>query len=105
MQAYTQNVDIYGVSSINAVYNGKLYYMSTTTPTYITFTATTENGLETLTVSNDGKEGSADVWTHEVVPLGIPPVPVTTADNGKFMRVVNGQWAADSVANAKGVSF
>lgn len=32
-------------------------------------------------------------------------VPVTAADNGKFLRVVDGQWAADSVANAKGVSF
>ena len=32
-------------------------------------------------------------------------VPVTTADNGKFLRVVDGQWAADSIANAKGVSF
>lgn len=35
----------------------------------------------------------------------MPPVPVTAADNGKFLRVVDGQWAADSVANAKGVSF
>ena len=32
-------------------------------------------------------------------------VPVTTADNGKFLRVVDGQWAAEAVANAKGVSF
>lgn len=32
-------------------------------------------------------------------------VPVTTADNGKFLRVVNGVWAAAPVDNANGVSF
>lgn len=32
-------------------------------------------------------------------------VPVTTADNGKFLRVVDGAWAAVSVPNANGVSF
>ena len=69
-QAYSQVTDIVGSASINATYNGKLYYMSAGTSTSMTFAATTENGLETLTVSNDGKEGSADVWTHEVVPLG-----------------------------------
>lgn len=30
---------------------------------------------------------------------------VTTADNGKFLRVVNGAWAAAVVDNANGVSF
>lgn len=30
---------------------------------------------------------------------------VTTADNGKFLRVVNGAWAAVSIANANGGSF
>ena len=104
-QAYSFATAVIGGASVNANYNGKLYYMSDATDTSLTFTATTENGLETLTVSNDGKEGSEDVWTHEVVPLGIPPVPVTTADNGKFLRVVDGQWAADSISNAKGVSF
>lgn len=198
MQAYGMDTDISGAASINAVYNGKLYYMSASTDTSITFAATTENGLATLTVSNDGKEGSTDVWTHKVTPFGnkvvvtltsqnnkytpsisaktiysaskagknvvlkdpinsseIPlvystsydvgiatfssvnqmssisqgigspyvstweirgedtatlyrtPLPpaVSSSDNGKFLRVVDGQWAADSVANAKGVSF
>ena len=36
----------------------------------------------------------------------VPLLPdVTAADNGKFLRVVNGAWAADSVPNANGVSF
>ncbi len=30
---------------------------------------------------------------------------VTTADNGKFLRVVNGLWAAVAIANANGGSF
>lgn len=33
------------------------------------------------------------------------PVAVTAADNGKFLRVVNGAWAAAAVADASGVSF
>lgn len=34
---------------------------------------------------------------------GLPEV--TTADNGKFLRVVDGVWAAATVASATGVSF
>ena len=30
---------------------------------------------------------------------------VTTSDNGKFLRVVNGAWAAVAIANANGGSF
>lgn len=30
---------------------------------------------------------------------------VTTSDNGKFLRVVNGAWAVAEVDNASGVSF
>ena len=30
---------------------------------------------------------------------------VTTTDNGKVLRVVNGAWAAASIANANGGSF
>ena len=204
MQAYGLGLNIVGGASINAAYDGKLYYMFATTRTSVTFAATTENGLETLTVSNDGKEGSADVWTHEVVSLisdytfcpylflhenntggyylsdkdgnevlprvisnqygsiqyiyyrrfkytisstgneapyvdflavngdkyaiisvdiaanygqgtvtwsGWEPIcpnqtpKVTTADNGKFLRVVDGAWAAAEITNAKGVSF
>lgn len=37
------------------------------------------------------------------IPEGVPSV--TTADNGKFLRVVNGAWAAVNIANANGGSF
>lgn len=38
--------------------------------------------------------------------ITIREVPaVTAADNGKFLRVVSGAWAAATVDNANGVSF
>lgn len=46
--------------------------------------------------SVNGKTGAVTV--HEVPA-------VTTADNGKFLRVVNGAWAAVEIANANGGSF
>ena len=46
--------------------------------------------------SVNGKTGAVTV--HEVPT-------VTTSDNGKFLRVVNGVWAADTVPSAGGVAF
>ena len=46
--------------------------------------------------SVNGHTGAVTV--HEV------PV-VTTSDNGKFLRVVSGAWAAVEIANANGGSF
>lgn len=46
-----------------------------------------------------------DVWidpsgeASEILPQ------VTAADNGKFLRVVNGNWAAQTVPDAEGVGF
>lgn len=37
------------------------------------------------------------------IPEGVPSV--TTSDNGKFLRVVNGAWAAVAIDNANGGSF
>ena len=41
--------------------------------------------------------------TGDVTIREIPSV--TTSDNGKFLRVVNGAWAVAEVDNANGVSF
>lgn len=38
-------------------------------------------------------------------PAGIGLPAVTAEDNGKFARVVNGAWAAETVPTAEGVSF
>ena len=52
-------------------------------------------GDSTVTSVN-GKTGAVTV--HEVPA-------VTASDNGKFLQVVNGTWAAVEIANANGGSF
>ena len=52
-------------------------------------------GDSTVTSVN-GKTGAVTV--HEVPA-------VTASDNGKLLQVVNGAWAAVSIANANGGSF
>ena len=47
------------------------------------------------------KRGDGYIWKN--APSGLPTV--TTEDNGKFLRVVNGAWAAATIENANGVSF
>ena len=46
--------------------------------------------------SVNGKTGAVTIYE---VPA------VTTSDNGKFLRVVNGAWAVEAIDNANGVSF
>lgn len=52
------------------------------------------------------KENSAVDFSNATVTglSGLLPT-VATSDNGKFLRVVNGAWAAATVENANGVSF
>lgn len=38
-------------------------------------------------------------WGEKELPT------VTDSDNGKFLRVVNGAWAASDISDANGVSF
>ena len=45
----------------------------------------------------------SDIGLGNVDNVKLPSV--TTADNGKFLRVVNGAWAAVEIANANGGSF
>ena len=40
-----------------------------------------------------------DAWSKKELPA------VTASDNGKFLRVVSGAWAAVSISDANGVSF
>ena len=47
-----------------------------------------------------GADGNAEA---QDMPSDMPEV--TTADNGKFLRVVDGAWAAATIANAEGVLF
>ena len=51
---------------------------------------------QVLTKTADGQE-----WKDAAKELPA----VTASDNGKFLRVVNGAWAAESIPNANGGSF
>lgn len=50
---------------------------------------------------SDGKDGSVGPAGKD--GAGVPTV--TTANNGQFLRVVNGAWAASTVPNAEKESF
>ena len=92
-----------GGGTADAVEWNKVLDKPTTIAGYGITDAKIENG--TITLSNqtitpvtsvNGKTG--------VVTIGEVP-SVTTSDNGKFLRVVNGAWAAAAIDNASGVSF
>lgn len=44
-------------------------------------------------------QNNKDSWGTKELPA------VTASDNGKFLRVVSGAWAAAEIANANGGSF
>lgn len=54
------------------------------------------NDNEIYIVQDNNKSG---VITIREIPA------VTASDNGKFLRVVNGAWAAVAIADANGVKF
>ena len=57
---------------------------------------------QTIKVSAVDENGQPTEW--EAVDMeGVPSV--TTADDGKFLRVVSGVWAAVTVPNAEEASF
>ena len=58
-----------------------------------------------LAPTETGSVGTSDAYARgdHTHPRELPNV--TTADNGKFLRVVNGAWAAVEIANANGGSF
>lgn len=59
------------------------------------------------TITYNGTVGKWYAWLGTLARASdIPAIPaVTVADNGKFLRVVNGAWAAVEIANANGGSF
>lgn len=50
-------------------------------------------------------DGNGGVASAEAGADYMAPVVVTAEDNGKFLRVVDGSWAAVAVDSASGVSF
>ena len=92
-----------GGGTADAVEWNKVLDKPTTIAGYGITDAKIENG--TITLSNQtitpvtSVNGGTGVITIREVPA------VTTADNEKFLRVVNGAWAAVAIANANGGSF
>lgn len=84
--------------TIFAMLNGEPYLLTSLSDQSAVFTRVAGTTVTTVTVSADY---TAALTTTELQP----EIPVTAADNGKFLRVVNGAWAADTVPSAGGVSF
>ena len=57
---------------------------------------------QTVIVKAVDANGKPTQWEAAALP-NLPEV--TAADNGKFLRVVNGAWAAAAIDNANGGSF
>lgn len=93
---------------VYAQYSGSAWFVATgtlansddipTIPEYLPNPNALNIKIDGTTTSYDGSAAK----TVEI-PKGVPSV--TTADNGKFLRVANGAWAAVEIANANGVSF
>lgn len=50
--------------------------------------------------------GNIEEQTDLMTTINARALPsVTSSDNGKFLRVVNGAWAASTIPNASGVTF
>ena len=58
-----------------------------------------EGKLKDKTGKNYITDGQAQDLIQKVIPN------VTTADNGKFLRVVSGAWAVVTLNNAEGAEF
>lgn len=83
-----------------AVFQG-LNLVDSSSPASLTFDVV--GASVTCTLNDDGTES----WVEEdsVRQSLMNDVNVTASDNGKFLRVVDGKWAAATVENANGVSF
>lgn len=84
--------------TVIAQLHGEPYLLTSLSAQAAVFTRVAGTTVTTVTVSSDY---TAALTTTELQP----EIPVTADDNGKFLRVVNGAWAADTVPSAGGVSF
>ena len=80
--------------AVSDVQNNKAAWSSKPQPS-----ATTPKAPGTASAGSESAYARGD----HVHPRELPNV--TTADNGKFLRVVSGAWAAVKIANANGGSF
>lgn len=107
-QVFLGFITLSGFEFVDAEYDGSAWSVTTgtlansdnipTIPEYLPNPNALNIKIGDTTTSYDGSAAK----TVEI-PKGVPSV--TTADNGKFLRVANGAWAAVEIANANGVSF
>ena len=62
-----------------------------------------DGNMMQATMDSDPSQPMEIATKQYVDAAGVPSV--TSADNGKVLRVVNGAWAADAINDANGVSF
>ena len=92
-----------GGGTADAVEWNKVLDKPTTIAGYGITDAKIENGTITLSNQTITPVTSVNGGTGAVMIREVPAV--TTADNGKFMRVVNGTWTAVVITNASGGKF
>lgn len=80
-----------GGTAVSAVTTGEKYTWNNKQDALV-------SGTNIKTVNNTSLLGSGNIAISELPS-------VTASDNGKFLRVVNGAWTADTVPSANGVNF
>ena len=70
---------------------------------HIMLTAINSLNIDTLPEPGSRMEAYLMALITKMGEEGVPTV--TTANNGQFLRVVNGAWAASTVPNAEEASF
>lgn len=90
---------VIGQYTISALQDGRVIFGST-----VGLSLDSDGNLPQLTMAK-GPSQPMQIATKKYVDdhAGVPSV--TAADNGKFLRVVNGAWAAAEISSANGVSF
>ena len=101
----TANISLGSASSKIAVINDGWIYSRTTAQIKSDIGLGNVDNVKQYSASNPPPYPVTSVNGH-IGAVTVHEVPaVTTADNGKFLRVVNGEWAAVEIANANGGSF
>ena len=78
--------------------------------TYMINPKSPQQTIEHFGASDAWSMQNIGLWPEENVQQQIAAIPdelptVTASDNGKFLRVVNGAWAAQTVPSAESNSF
>ena len=111
---YGDTTGTYGVGADSTGVYGNFYDNNFNATQFFNFTTTAGtigNGtipisITGVTAPTNNTDAANKKYVDDAVAGGGGGLPsVTTADNGKFLRVVNGAWAADTVPSANGEYF